>query len=38
MLNMTAYMWAQNHLIQTEDFQIGVQAMIGTSLPQWQSQ
>ena len=27
--------WAQNHLIQTEDFRIGVQAMLSKSSPEW---
>ncbi len=28
--------WAQNHLVQTEDFQAGVQAMLSKSPPHWQ--
>jgi hypothetical protein len=28
--------WAQAHLVQTQDFQIGVQAMLAKSQPQWQ--
>jgi enoyl-CoA hydratase/carnithine racemase len=28
--------WAQAHLAQTQDFQIGLQAMIAKSAPQWQ--
>lgn len=28
--------WAQAHLVQTQDFQIGLQAMLTKSKPQWQ--
>lgn len=28
--------WAQAHLVQTQDFQIGLQSMIAKSTPQWQ--
>jgi len=28
--------WAQAHLVQTQDFQLGLQAMIEKSAPQWQ--
>jgi enoyl-CoA hydratase/carnithine racemase len=27
--------WAQAHLVQTQDFQFGLQAMIDKSAPQW---
>ncbi len=30
--------WAQAHLVQTQDFQIGLQAMITKSQPQWTGQ